>query len=466
MSDTTSYLTRIQPNGPVNPFQGFTQGLSLGNALQERRTLAEQQKLANEQAIETQRIANEAAQAKIIQQEQMMEAMRKLSSPDRTIEDYDQFDLLVSATMPPEQAKGLREATANMRAEEAQAMLSGNMRVFSALLNGAPDIAVKDLRTQAEALRNSGEPDPAIILDEWANNIEKSPAGAKTIENLLAYTIMETPGGREAMENAIKYNQERRDAAAEPTVQLKRLADIGFTEAQTNKLLAETKKLGVETNAMLDEAERVKNALPAGKELSASAEKNVNDAVLAAAKANSLATQYTTLATDFDKAITTAGVGARLSEQINKIFGTEKEPTALRQEFLRLRNTAVLEMLPPGVASDKDVELALAAFPSETSAPANIAGFLRGMSKLQAYEGAVSNAQAEWIQQNGTLGTAMTKMTVGNREVKPGERFTDFIKTYVPNTSVITPGGAGAVYGTGTTSTTATTATETTEVDF
>jgi hypothetical protein len=170
---------------------------------------------------------------------------------------------------------------------------------------------------------------------------------------------------------------------------------------------------------------------------------------MAAAKSNALVKQYNTLAGDFEKGISQAGVGAKLSDQISKIFGTEKEPTALRQEYLRMRNTAVLDMLPPGVASDKDIELALAAFPTETSSPANISGFLRGMAKLQAYEAAAESSKAEWIQQNGTLGTAKAPMQVGNREVPKGARFTEFIQEYIPNTSVVGSGGAaGASYGT------------------
>jgi hypothetical protein len=114
-----------------------------------------------------------------------------------------------------------------------------------------------------------------------------------------------------------------------------------------------------------------------------------------------------------------------------------------------MRNTAVLDMLPPGVASDKDIELALAAFPTETSSPANISGFLRGMAKLQAYEAAAESSKAEWIQQNGTLGTAKAPMQVGNREVPKGARFTEFIQEYIPNTSVVGGGGtAGATFGT------------------
>lgn len=367
MSDPVNYLARVQPNGPVNPFGNFTQGLNLGQALKERRTLAEQQKLANEQAIENQRIANAAAQAKMVQQEQLMEAMKKLYSPDRTIEDYDQFDLLVSATMPAEQSKGLREVTANMKAEEAQAMLSGNMRIFSALLNGAPDIAVKDLRMQAEALRNSGEPDPAIILDEWANNIEKSPAGAKTIENLLAYTIMETPGGREAMENAIKYNQERRDAAAEPEAREKRLADIGLTKAQIDETIAKTNKLNAEIlkinddlaaakeSGELDPKEKFASELSLNKEYEARTKAYteslrlnsvIKDSAASGTGAGDLALINTFIKmldpgsvvreSEFAQAQDTAGLLSKLAASLGRVQSGQVLVPAQREEFARL----------------------------------------------------------------------------------------------------------------------------------
>lgn len=439
MPDPVNYLAQLQPVAPINPLQSFTQGLGVG------------------QNFAQQRLAAEKAKADLARQAQISDAFAKLSMPGATAKDYMNLAMM----LPEEQSKAIRESFSLLRDEEREAALQSTTGIYTALRTGNKDVAVKLIKTQAEAARNAGDEDTATIMSDWASLAERDEAGAKTVEDLFGFTIAQMPGGDKAIESAMKF-------AAEPTVQLKRLADIGYTEAQTNKLMAETKKLGLESDQIVSEIEKAKKALPAGISLSAAAEKNVNDAVLLAAKANSLAAQYTTLAADFDKAITTAGVGARLTEQISKIFGTEKEPTALRQEFLRLRNTAVLEMLPPGVASDKDIEIALAAFPTETSAPANIAGFLRGMSKLQAYEGAVNNAQAEWIQQNGTLGTARASMKVGNRTVNLGDKFTDFIKSYVPNTSVLTPGGAGATYGASSTSEAmpAASSTQTTEVDF
>jgi len=98
------------------------------------------------------------------------------------------------------------------------------------------------------------------------------------------------------------------------------------------------------------------------------------------------------------------------------------------------------------IASDKDIEIAMAAFPTETTSPENIARFLRGMAKLQAYESAVNGAQAEWIQQNGTLGTSAEAMAVSGKTVAKGTRFQDFVAQFIPNTSVLETGAAPSAY--------------------
>lgn len=350
----------------------------------------------------------------------------------------------------PAQAESFRKTWDMLDKNQQQQALNDTVSIYAGFQSGAPDIALSMIEKRVEAAKNAGDAESAQKYQSMLDLAATGPEGIKTVQNIFGMSVSSIPGGKEAMEGLAKFGEEQRAEQLQPEVIKQAMLDQGYTEAQTNKLIAETRKLGLEADAMLKEAERIKTALPPGREISAGAEKLVNDSVIAAAKANALKGQYATLASDFEKAISTAGVGARVSEQINKLLGTEKDPTALRQEYLRMRNTAVLDMLPPGVASDKDIELALAAFPTETSSPANIAGFLRGMAKLQAYEAALESSKAEWIQQNGTLGTASAPMMVGNREVKPGERFTEFIQVYIPNTSVLGTGGApGATFGTG-----------------
>jgi hypothetical protein len=419
---------------PVNPSSSFAEAMQMVQLINKSSDRNEARRLASEQAA----AAQSAAQAKAAEQARLNKEFGtalKTAHDDPTAENYIKLADL-HATHNPEKAKAFRENWNALEESRQQATFRDAVNTLTALETD-PGYGISQMQAQMEAEKNAGNMNGAKKYQTMIDMINVGPVGLQSVKDSLVTTIGMLPNGKEALAGVVNYAKEKRDAAAEPTVQKKRLADIGFTEAQTNKFIAETRKLGIESDKMLEEIEATKKAIPKPMQLSSDAEKLVNNSVMAAAKANSLVRQYSTLSTDFEKAISTAGVGAKVSEQINRILGTEKQPTALRQEYLRMRNTAVLEMLPPGVASDKDVELALAAFPTETSSPSNISGFLRGMAKLQSYEASVESAKAEWIQQNGNLGTARTPMQVGNKEVPKGAKFTEFVQEYIPNTSVI-----------------------------
>lgn len=426
MSDILNYQFQ-------DPMQTFLKMSQFGNGIAQQRAAGMTAQFQAQEAEAKLAMARAKAEADAARQAEIDKLMEKLRQPGATLNDY----LQLAMYMPKDQAKAIQDSVSQMREEEKAAALNESAQIFSAFKAGRPDIAVQYIRRQAEAERAAGNELGAKTAEQWAEMAESGEDGANAVMHMFGYQLTALPGGKDAMEAAIKLDEERRAAAAEPDAIRQRLANIGLTEAQTNKVNVEARKLGLDADKLAADIERQKNELPPGKTLSAPAEKLVNDAVMASAKAKALNVQYTTLAADFEKAITTAGVGARVSEMIKKTLGTEAEPTALRQEYLRLRNTAVLEMLPPGVASDKDIEIAMAAFPTETSSPANIAQFLRGMAKLQAYESASMGAQAEWIQQNGTLGTATGKMTVAGKAVTPGTRFQDFVAQFIPNTSVL-----------------------------
>lgn len=418
-----------------DPMQAFLRMSQIGSGIAQQRAAGMN---AAASAAEAQ-AKLEAAQADLARQAQIDAAMEKLGQPGVTAMDY----LRVAMLLPKEQADAMREAAKALREDEQAAALQETGAIFSALQAKRPDLAAQLLRRQADAERSAGNEQGAAMAEEWIKTInEGDPEKIADLQHMFGVQLTFMPSGDKAIETIIKLGEERRAAAAEPDAIKQRLADLNFTEAQTNKMNVEARKLGLDADKLAQDIETAKKALPPAKSLSASAEKLVNDSVMAAAKSKALAAQYTTLAGDIETAISTAGATARVSEQVARLLGTEKEPTALRQEYLRMRNTAVLEMLPPGVASDEDIEIAMAAFPTETSSPAHIARFLRVMAKLQAYEAAVNGAQAEWIQQNGTLGTSTEPMIVGGKAVAKGTRFQDFVQQYIPNTSVLGTGGA------------------------
>jgi hypothetical protein len=87
---------------------------------------------------------------------------------------------------------------------------------------------------------------------------QTGPEGAKAVSDFFGLTIAQMPGGPAAIEGVAKFGAEQRAAAAEPTAMLKALADLGLTEAQTNKVMAETKKLDAEITKMAGELEAAK----------------------------------------------------------------------------------------------------------------------------------------------------------------------------------------------------------------
>jgi hypothetical protein len=154
--------------------------------------------------------------------------------------------------------------------------------------------------------------------------------------------------------------------------------------------------------------------------------KLVNEAVVFASTSKQSANQMNDLANRIESL---GGYGSlsRLGEFAKSTIGAEGYETSLRQEYTRIRNSAAIKALPPGPATDADIQLALSGFPKNTADSKLVAQFLRGMAKLQDIDSAVSNAKADWLaQNNGTLTRAGKTFIAGDFTVRPGESFNDF----------------------------------------
>lgn len=161
-------------------------------------------------------------------------------------------------------------------------------------------------------------------------------------------------------------------------------------------------------------------------EMPADTRKLVNESAALAASSKQAANQMNDLATRIE-GLGGYGAASKFNEFVKSSIGAEGYETSLRQEYTRIRNSAAIKSLPPGPATDKDIQLALSGFPSNTSDSKVVASFLRGMAKLQDIDSAVSNAKTDWLaQNNGTLTRANKTFMAGDFVVRPGESFNDF----------------------------------------
>jgi hypothetical protein len=92
-----------------------------------------------------------------------------------------------------------------------------------------------------------------------------------------------------------------------------------------------------------------------------------------------------------------SGWGGSIEEFVRGGLGVENGVSQLRTEFNNLVNSAVINSLPPGVASDTDIALARQGWPKDTSNPETVAALLRVMRAVEAYKYAQNLYRARYI---------------------------------------------------------------------
>jgi len=255
--------------------------------------------------ITNQRLAQEEAQKKQLLQTELANLYK---NPNATATDYAR----VAAFLPKEQAAIVQQGFERKTKEQQQTDLLMGGQVYSAIKAGSPDIAERLLTEKATALRNSGRENEAKAAEnaleliklkpelaqatiglymaklpggtEFLTNADKAlatiraeelqPAALKRAlaeaDKALADAITAQETAKNAPEKAAADAQRATAEAAKAAIDAKyeeqiKLADLeqkaaalGLTRAQTNQVLAQIRKLGVETQKAVLELEASK----------------------------------------------------------------------------------------------------------------------------------------------------------------------------------------------------------------
>lgn len=140
-----------------------------------------------------------------------------------------------------------------------------------------------------------------------------------------------------------------------------------------------------------------------GFELTSHLQKRLSTATDEAVMSERNSSEFLVLASEIEKADIGGGSAqGKWSEGIKDFTGNQNAVTELRQKYMGIRSSQGIKNLPPGVASDKDIELALKGFPTENAHGDQIASFLRGMAKLEDFNAKFNTFKAEYISDNGS----------------------------------------------------------------
>lgn len=140
-----------------------------------------------------------------------------------------------------------------------------------------------------------------------------------------------------------------------------------------------------------------------GQQLSAYAEKQLDAASTEAAQASADSSRYLTLAEQIRRSNMSGGLQSTWGEFIKEQTGNQDEITALRKQVLQIVNSEAIKSLPPGPATDRDIELVRSPFPTEKSSPEYVANWLEAISRLNNKRSEFSEFKANFISQNGSL---------------------------------------------------------------
>jgi len=217
----------------ANPTERLLSGLKTGMGIQDIMAKRQQEAAAMQR------------------QQQISNAMAELSAnPSPTAADYSQ----VASMLPKEQADSLRSNWELLSKEKQSNQLSFAGQVLSAF-EVNPEVGQRLLAERAEAERNAGNERDAAAYENWAEIAKISPDAAK---RSIGVMISALPGGKEVIEGIEKIGTEERKMQLQPGELKKQAADLGLTSAQTNKVLAETKNLGLESKKAILELEATK----------------------------------------------------------------------------------------------------------------------------------------------------------------------------------------------------------------
>jgi hypothetical protein len=471
-------MATINPlQSPINyavdvqsPFEAAIGGFKLGADVASVQAAQQKRELENKAL----------AQAQL----QQVELANLYKNPNATAADYER----VAAFLPKDQAAIVTQGFERKSKEQQQNDLKLGGQVYSAVKSGKLDIAKQMLKDQAVALRNSGREADAKAAEDSINLIDLNPTGAQATIGIYMARLPEGTKFLEAADKALSTVREEAQAPAklketiakaseavsaaeikaaeakDTPARLKAEQDLREAEAKKAKIVAnfeerqqlaaldkinwDVKNLKSQINDRVEKLnlDRQTTQATVAEKLSAiqqrltdipeSARKLVNESATLAATSKQAATQYNDLATRIESAGGGKGKLTSATEWFAANLGQQDAWTQIRNEYTRVRNSVAIKALPPGVATDKDIELALKGIPPETANAATLASFLRGTAKLQDIDSSINNAKTDWLSQNnGLLTRAKAPFIAGDYAAKAGETFNDFAQRIVGDVS-------------------------------
>ncbi|EIJ8827458.1 phage DNA ejection protein [Escherichia coli] len=337
------------------------------------------------------------------------------------------------ATQYPDQIESVRKGMGFI--DEDQRNSIGTLAAGARLASSSPEAMQSWLQNNAKELTRVGV-DPNSVAQMYQQN----PSGFGEFVDHLGmaalgpidyFNVQDKMSGREIdrgrLAETIRSNQAGEALQA-------RGQNLSYQSAMTGhniaaqRLALDQQEFGFKMQQAQEKAQQLISEAP---KLSVNMEKGIETAVNNATASSNSANSMSALAQQFRAEKPTTGLFGNAQNMFAKLTGSDTTLRDLRIRQNALVNSQVLKFLPPGPATDKDVEIVRQGAPTDMDNPETVARWLDAMANLERRNAQFNEFKAEWMSANGNPGQSRNGGQILGLDVKKGESLGSAVKRYM-----------------------------------
>lgn len=337
------------------------------------------------------------------------------------------------ATQYPDQIESVRKGMGFIDEEQRNSI--GTLAAGARLASSSPEAMQSWLQNNAKELTRVGV-DPNSVAQMYQQN----PSGFGEFVDHLGmaalgpidyFNVQDKMAGREidrgGLAETIRSNQAGEALQA-------RGQNLSYQSAMTGhniaaqRLALDQQEFGFKMQQAQEKAQQLISEAP---KLSVNMEKGIETAVNNATASSNSANSMSALAQQFRAEKPTTGLFGNAQNMFAKLTGSDTTLRDLRIRQNTLVNSQVLKFLPPGPATDKDVEIVRQGAPTDMDNPETVARWLDAMANLERRNAQFNEFKAEWMSANGNPGQSRNGGQILGLDVKKGESLGSAVKRYM-----------------------------------
>ncbi|EIK7199335.1 phage DNA ejection protein [Escherichia coli] len=337
------------------------------------------------------------------------------------------------ATQYPDQIESVRKGMGFIDEEQRNSI--GTLAAGARLASSSPEAMQSWLQNNDKELTRVGV-DPNSVAQMYQQN----PSGFGEFVDHLGmaalgpidyFNVQDKMAGREIdrgrLAETIRSNQAGEALQA-------RGQNLSYQSAMTGhniaaqRLALDQQEFGFKMQQAQEKAQQLISEAP---KLSVNMEKGIETAVNNATASSNSANSMSALAQQFRAEKPTTGLFGNAQNMFAKLTGSDTTLRDLRIRQNALVNSQVLKFLPPGPATDKDVEIVRQGAPTDMDNPETVARWLDAMANLERRNAQFNEFKAEWMSANGNPGQSRNGGQILGLDVKKGESLGSAVKRYM-----------------------------------